>query len=158
MYGDTAMNWDALGAVAELLGAGAVIATLLYLAKQLSHAVDTSSSAATDRALRGFDEINRLIVSDGSLRETLLKESPLTASESEQYFQLVVLYCNIWISVQSEYDSGQISEDLYNAAAADVQVEIDRWPRFKEFGELWLERFPQVGKGAIFEPLRKVSG
>jgi hypothetical protein len=151
------MNWDALGAVAELLGAGAVIATLLYLAKQLSHAANTSSSAATDRILRGFDEINRMIVSDGSLRETLLKESQLTASENEQYFQLVVLYCNIWISAQSEYDSGQISEDLYNAAAADVQVEIDRWPRFKEFGELWLERFPQVGTGAIFEPLRKVS-
>ena len=102
------MSWDALGAVGEILGAGAVIATLLYLAKQLSHAVDTSSSAATDRILRGFDEINRLIVSDGSLRETLLKESQLTASENEQYFQFVVLYCNIWLSVQSEYDSRHI--------------------------------------------------
>ena len=151
------MNWDALGAVAELLGAGAVIATLLYLAKQLSHAVDSSNSAATDRILRGFDEINRMIVSDGSLRETLLKEVELTASENEQYFQFVVLYCNIWLSTQSEYDQGQISEDLYKAAAADVQVEIDRWPRFKEFGELWLERYPQVSTEAIFEPLRKVS-
>ena len=152
------MNWDALGAVAEILGAGAVIATLLYLAKQLSHAVDSSSSAATDRILRGFDEINRMIVSDATLRETLLNETELTASEQEQYFQFVVLYCNIWFSAQSEYDRGQISEDLYNGAAADVQVEIDRWPRFKEFGELWLERYPQVGAGSIFEALRKVSG
>ena len=29
------MNWDALGAVAELLGAVGVIATLLYLARQI---------------------------------------------------------------------------------------------------------------------------
>jgi hypothetical protein len=149
------MNWDALGAVAELLGAGAVIATLLYLARQLSHAVDSSSSAATDRLVRGFDEINRIIVSDGNLRETLLKETELTPSEKEQYFQFVVLYCNIWFSAQSEYDKGQIAEDLYNGAAADVQVEIDRWPRFKEFGELWLERYPQVATGSIFDPLRK---
>jgi hypothetical protein len=96
-----------------------------------------------------------MIVSDGSLRETLLNETELTASEQEQYFQFVVLYCNIWFSAQTEYDRGQISEDLYTGAAADVQVEIDRWPRFKEFGELWLERYPQVSAGAIFDPLRK---
>ncbi|NIR50920.1 hypothetical protein GWN28_21765, partial [candidate division KSB1 bacterium] len=144
-----------VGAVAEILGALAVVATLLYLAKQLSHAVDSSSSAATDRILRGFDEINRMIVSDENLRATLLKESELTASESEQYFQFVVLYCNIWLSTQTEYDRGQISKDLYRAATADVQVEIDRWPRFKEFGELWLARYPQVSTEAIFEPLRK---
>lgn len=152
------MNWDAIGAIGEILGAAAVIATLLYLAKQLSHAVDSTNSAATDRLVRGFDEINRMIVSDRSLRETLLKETDLTPPEKEQYFQFVVLYCNIWFSAQSEYDRGQISDDLYNGAAADVQVEIDRWPRFKEFGELWLERFPHVGAGAIFEPLRKSSG
>ena len=29
------MNWDALGAIAELLGAIAVLATLLYLARQI---------------------------------------------------------------------------------------------------------------------------
>ena len=151
------MNWDALGALAEILGALAVIATLLYLGKQLSHAVNSSQSAATDRIIRGFDEINRMIVSDGSLRETLLNETELTASEKEQYFQFVVLYCNIWLSTQTEYDRGQISEDLYKGAVADVQVEIDRWPRFKEFGELWLERYPQVGTGVIFEPLRMNS-
>ena len=150
------MNWDALAAAAEVLGAGAVIATLLYLAKQLNHAVDSSSSAATDRIVRGFDEINRMIVADGALRERLLNRGELTASESEQYFQFVVLYCNIWFLAQSEYEKGQISQELYKGAAADVQVEIDRWPRFKEFGELWLERFPQVATGAIFEPLRKM--
>jgi hypothetical protein len=31
------MNWDAVGAIAELLGAGAVVLTLIYLAIQLRH-------------------------------------------------------------------------------------------------------------------------
>ncbi len=152
------MNWDAVGAVAEILGAGAVIATLLYLARQLSHSVDSSQSSATDRVMRGFDEINRLIVSDASLRETLLKETELTPSEREQYFQFVVLYCNIWYSAQTDYDNGLIPEDLYRGAAEDVQVEIDRWPQFKEQAKLWLERYPQVGASAIFEPIRKNRG
>ncbi len=29
------MNWDAIGALCELIGAGAVIATLIYLAQQI---------------------------------------------------------------------------------------------------------------------------
>ena len=31
------MNWEALGALAELLGAIGVIATLLYLSRQINH-------------------------------------------------------------------------------------------------------------------------
>ena len=31
------MNWEALGAVAELLGAIGVIVTLIYLSRQISH-------------------------------------------------------------------------------------------------------------------------
>ena len=151
------MNWDAFGAIAELLGAVAVVATLMYLAKQLSQSVSSSQSAATDRIMRTFDEINRLVATDSSLRDTLLKESELTANEEAQYFQFVVLYCNVWFSAQLEFDRGQIPEELYKGAVRDVQVEIERWPRFKEFGELWVERFPQVSNGAIFDPLRKHS-
>lgn len=152
------MNWEAIGAVGEILGAVAVIATLMYLARQLNQSMASSHSAATDRIIRTFDEINRMLTTNGTLRETLLKETELTPSEREQYFQFVVLYCNVWWSAQLEFDRGQIPEELYLGAAQDVQVEIDRWPKFKEYGQLWLERYPEVGAATIFDPLRKHSG
>ena len=31
------MNWEALGALSELLGAAAVVLTLLYLSRQIAH-------------------------------------------------------------------------------------------------------------------------
>ena len=36
------MNWDAAGAIGEIVGAFAVLATLIYLAKQIRHSTDVS--------------------------------------------------------------------------------------------------------------------
>lgn len=149
------LNWDAIGSVGEILGAAAVLITLLYLVKQLNHAIGSSQSSATDRLVRGFDEINRLIVTDASLRDVLLKEDELTASEEEQLYTFAVLYCNIWYSAQSGYDNGEISEELYAGAAQDVLIEINRWPRFRDQVERWLENYPQVAENAIFLQLEK---
>ena len=150
------LNWDAIGAVGEILGAIAVLITLLYLVKQLRHAIDSSQSSATDRLLRGFDDINRMVVSDAELRAVLLKETELTASEEEQLYMFAVLYCNIWYSAQTGYDRGEISEEMYATAAHDVLIEVDRkWPRFRGQVERWLENYPQIAQSAIFRQLEK---
>ena len=45
------MNWDALGAVGEIIGAGAVIATLYYLSLQIKiNSIEISKSADVQRA------------------------------------------------------------------------------------------------------------
>jgi hypothetical protein len=148
------MNWDAIGAVGEILGAAAVIITLLYVVKQLNHAIGSSQLNATDRLIRGFDEINRLIVTDASLRDVMLKETELNASEEEQLYYFAVLYGNIWYSAQVGYDRGEISEELYAGAAQDVLIGVDRWPRFREQVERWLENYPQIAENAIFAQLK----
>ncbi len=45
------MNWDAVGAVAELAGAGGVILSLVYLAVQIRQ--NTKQMERTERAARG---------------------------------------------------------------------------------------------------------
>ena len=40
------MNWDAIGAIADLVGAAGVIASLLYLAVQVRHAARTAEDSA----------------------------------------------------------------------------------------------------------------
>ena len=48
------MNWDAVGAVGEVLGAAAVVATLVYLARQIRQ----SNVAAQTSAIQGFFDAN----------------------------------------------------------------------------------------------------
>ena len=40
------MNWEAVGAVGEILGAGTVVATLFYLARQVKHATAVARAAS----------------------------------------------------------------------------------------------------------------
>jgi hypothetical protein len=147
-------NWDAIGAAGEVLGAAAVVITLVYLARQLSHTQTSSQLDASERLMRGFDEINRIIVTDAKLREVLVKEGELSPAEGLQLYQFAVLYCNIWVSAQAAHDSGQIPSTLYEDAARDVQIELERWPKLREPIALWLERYPRVSDAAIFLPLR----
>lgn len=148
------INWDALGAVGEIIGAAVVALTLLYLVKQLKHSESTSQSSTMDRVLRGFDDLNRLVVTDASLRDTLVKEGTLTASEDEQLYTFAMMYCNIWLSVQTAYDNGQISEFFYEAFSQDVSVELERWPNIRRGIELWSARYPKGANVAIFAPIR----
>ena len=56
------MNWEALGAVAELLGAIAVFATLFYLAKQIKHTFESQDRANEIALASSVAESNQLFL------------------------------------------------------------------------------------------------
>ena len=52
------MNWDAIGSVAELLGAAGVIVSLLYLSYQIRMNTKTVKAEATQTTYTGWSEFN----------------------------------------------------------------------------------------------------
>ena len=50
------MNWDAIGAIAETLGAVGVIASLVYLATQMSRNTQAMRAETSQLFYRGFSE------------------------------------------------------------------------------------------------------
>ena len=56
------MNWDAIGALAEMLGALAVIASLLYLASQLRENTRASRFSGYDSYVRAAMDIRKSIL------------------------------------------------------------------------------------------------
>ena len=76
------MNWEAIGAVGEILGAIGVIATLLYLTTQIrqnTKALRVSSFHASTQSLIGD---NHLVAGDGELASLVAK----SLSEDENDF------------------------------------------------------------------------
>jgi len=68
------MNWEAIGAIGEIIGAGGVIVTLAYLAVQirqnslqLARSVEATRVAADDAVVRGFDIWRHMVAVDGEL-------------------------------------------------------------------------------------------
>ena len=67
------MNWEAIGAVGELLGALVVIVTLLYLAQQVSQSVKVSKTAAAREIQQKYADLYTLIVTDTEMRSLVTK-------------------------------------------------------------------------------------
>ena len=55
------MNWDAVGALAETIGAVAVVSTILYLAIQVRDGRKSAESDAIDQLVSGWSEAIRAL-------------------------------------------------------------------------------------------------
>ena len=60
------MNWDAIGAIAELVGAVGVIATLVYLARQINQNTSTVRSAAAAAHAQANQTLNVMLSQDAA--------------------------------------------------------------------------------------------
>ncbi len=91
------MNWDAVGAIAELVGAGAVVLTLIYLSIQLrqntsqvKHSTVATEVAAYQDMIGRISELNALRVTSSELTDLILRGDKdlegLTENESSRYF------------------------------------------------------------------------
>ena len=66
------MNWDAIGAVGELIGAIAVLITLVYLAVQIKAMRDMNKKMAIDGTYSKFNEVRQSIFENPELASLFL--------------------------------------------------------------------------------------
>ena len=71
------MNWDAIGAVGELIGAFAVVATLAYLAVQVRFAKASAADLSRISRADGVRETLQMMSSDAQLRKNWIASSGL---------------------------------------------------------------------------------
>ena len=144
------MNWDAIGAVGEILGALTVLITLIYLSTQVKLTNKISRFGTTKDIMEKFDSLNGRVVEDAMLRNALMKNEPLSVDEEEQVYTFANMWCNTWTISQTAYDNRLIDEALYNEYKNDVEFEMKRWPNFRRFVKRWLDSYPNMKDYKIF--------
>ena len=88
------MNWDAVGAVAELIGSIAVVITLIYLAVQLKHNSKSTRLAAAHGLASTYSATLNHISSNQELTELYfngLGDDPGLSKTERRQFDLIVL-------------------------------------------------------------------
>ena len=128
------MNWDALGAMGEIAGAIAVIATLFFLARQSQ--VNTRELERTNEYQRSttlvtgneiFNSVFRPIMQDSELAEIYLKGTkgkPLSESEEVRYCIFVSTFLSLMEGGSESLKSGFTFED-YEAGYQAVFDQIN---------------------------------
>ena len=79
------MNWDAIAAVGELLGASAVLVTLIYLAVQIRQNTSAVATATYESTMTGFNDIN-IVVAGGRVGHLRQRSSPVSGTAGLQTF------------------------------------------------------------------------
>jgi len=147
------MDWNAAGAVGEILGAVAVFVTLLYLAAQVRQSNKMALFETTREIIAQFNTCNQLIATNAAIRQVLLKEGELSVDEAEQLYSYVDMYCNAWATTQIAFDQGMISESVLAGVTKDVEVTLNRWPNMRQPVERWLRNYPDFKDVGIFKAI-----
>ena len=118
------MNWDAIGAVGEILGALAVVVTLFYLARQLRE------NTASNRVATAWSMMNSFNVSHGEIfssEETAQFAARLYAQDENMGLtdqarcnSLVLRHLNGLVAAYDAYAAGQLSEMIWVRVKRDA--------------------------------------
>jgi hypothetical protein len=138
------VSWDAVGAIGEVVGAVAVVASLVYLARQIRQnsslveqsALATRAEAAAVSAGHGADSFRR-IASDAELsriwRLGMTRPGDLQEDEGQR-FDLLILAQFIEINASHElYRSGVLAPEIW----AIWDGIIETWLGHPRFLRLW---------------------
>ena len=135
------MNWEAIGAIGELLGAITVIATLIYLAIQVRQNTTSIQTAAYQQwaGMHGqvfstFDDTNmNKVIFDGCLDSNNLTD--------ENYGQFIAWIRRYMIMQQAQfylYEKRVIEPELWENNLSDV-VGVYRFPGVKQLWDAGLK-------------------
>ena len=92
------MNWDAIGAIAELLSAVAVFVTLVYLALQIRQNTRAVRSSAVDASINSVIDVRGLMIQDSEMADIFLRgnSDPDSLDRTENFRYWLMLQNVTW--------------------------------------------------------------
>ena len=135
------MNWDAIGAIAELVGALAVVATLVYFSIQIRSLSADSYASSLSAIDEGERDIQRLYIENASL---IQKANRGEALEEDEFFVLREIFQATWVQHLFAYLRSKAYNRDGSRQARNLANRLKKYPGFV-----------QVFDGADF---RSISG
>ena len=126
------MNWDAIGAVGEGLGALAVIASLVYVASQIRLANRISVREARAELIDTIQAIYRLPLEHPRLAELDVKlqsrDATYTPEEAYQARALALLWITFLSKVNGTHESGLLPDIVFNIYVNNLSMQLQKQP------------------------------
>ena len=118
------MNWDAIGAIGEILGAIAVFMTLVYLAVQIRQNTASVTTATYDSVMAGITDINLVVARDPEVASIVargfLVPDSLNAFEAYRFQFILRSWANQWLKMLRLYERGALSPPEWERLAQEA--------------------------------------
>ena len=149
------MNWDAIGAIGEIVGAFAVVVSLLYVAGQIRQSNRQSTS---ESGFAFISESNRLLqwVAEPEIANVLVKlrsETALTPEEEIRTEAFAEYLLNTWWVSETSYQNGIMDKDMYSVLTEEVRRYLKTYPPLRGYFLQILSHFPDLRNMRILAPI-----
>ena len=111
------MNWDAIGAVGEILGASAVVISLVYLAAQIRAQNREARAAAMHEISEGFRDSIATFVNRENAEIITRANRDFDALPDEDVFVLLAglqRFLRLWEEAFHQYNDGRLDSKIWN--------------------------------------------
>jgi len=113
------MSWDAVGAIGEVVGAIAVVITLIYLAVQIKQNRQDVQTSNFHRVADSFNELNRQIAGDAELarilNEGFANYNELSDVEKTQFGMIFLTCARVYDSLYHQIRRGTGDKELWES-------------------------------------------
>ena len=135
------MNWDAIGAVGEIVGAGAVVATLIYLAIQTRRTREATETNGTFASLNLYSEWRVALAHSPDLARAIAKSNDSEELSGQEDVQLQAFMDDLFIVSSVSYANNTKSGSIHDPVG-DIEYVvgvllsnkglIEHWTRFRQ--------------------------
>ena len=130
------MNWEAIGAIAELLGALGVIASLGYLAQQVRQNTRSVRAASYQSWFSSYDSLSNLLLADADFDALVhragAEPEQLTPEERRRFLGVLRRGFRQFESLFYQHREGMIDRELFEAWQS-IYARAAKGPLFQEF-------------------------
>ena len=151
------MNWDAIGAIGEVVGALAVFATLVYLARQIRESNKHAKSTSSKDVMNGFGEVNAL-ATQASLATALAKMrgevGEVTPEQDVQLRQFCLRLLNVYLQAEVAYKNDNLDDKNFELVKLDIVALLDFYPGLTRIWEDILEAYPVTEGWEVMQGVR----
>ena len=123
------MNWEAIGSIAELLGAAGVIASLLYLANQVRQNTREMRSSTNQSFMSGFNGLTDFSTSSEYGAELFHRMSTgkmedASAGEVAAYRLFTVKLLRLFEHAYLQHQAGLLADDVWQGWRTQIALSV----------------------------------
>ncbi|MEN8182124.1 MAG: hypothetical protein ABFS46_06270 [Myxococcota bacterium] len=130
------MNWEAIGAIAEAVGAAGVIASLVYLGVQIRSNTRAAKVAAYQQTVTSSRDFNLALLANSELFEAMIRRWGLTDQEEIDktreglFFEAAM---QNWESQLYQHEQGMLDDGMWEVRRARIRNTVVRNRNFSDW-------------------------
>jgi hypothetical protein len=126
------MNWEAIGAIGEIIGALAVVLSLIYLATQIKHSSKVAQSSTRHEVTKSVMIGGQMLAENDQLAFLMQKMNSGENLEPHERLRLNALAYTTtrnWENIHYQYLNGMLTENEWRAFRANLKAlfQVELW-------------------------------